>query len=498
DNLASGAPCGSHLDTECDNPDTCDGSGNCLANHELAGTPCTDDGNVCTDDVCDGSGQCTHPNNTAPCDDGLFCNGADSCSGGSCSVHTGDPCAGPDGDSDCSESCDDVNDNCTANDPDNSLCNDGVFCTVGDKCIGGTCTGSPNPCDDGIPCTQDSCNDTTDKCDHVPIDSLCDNGQYCDGAEWCDPAAGCRSGSPPCDDGIACTDDSCDEVSKSCTNTANDTHCTTPDMCVPDCSPDSTGCVTPPASVGLTCENPAYLDVDNVSDCTLTLAGGDNLGQENCISCSASVGVTTLSTVAFSDDANQGQCDYPSAGDGKVDGWTLVQGWFCYAAGDSCPMSDPNGLPEGRNCCDNLICPLDNGPLQGTIAFQADRDTCTNGDRQWRLQRTFDTTGLQNLQLCFDYADQGTGGNNDAVQIDVFDQSNYSAGVFCDTDGPRAGVDGAWFNQCVSLPQFANDNPAVTVAFFVHSNDNNDRIFIDNITLRGESIACPAVVDTPY
>ena len=38
-----------------------------------------DDGNICTDDQCDGLGVCDHPNNTAPCDDTLYCNGAETC-----------------------------------------------------------------------------------------------------------------------------------------------------------------------------------------------------------------------------------------------------------------------------------------------------------------------------------------------------------------------------------------------------------------------------------
>jgi hypothetical protein len=35
---------------------------------------------------------CTYINNTDPCDDELFCNGIDTCSGGTCSFHPGDPC----------------------------------------------------------------------------------------------------------------------------------------------------------------------------------------------------------------------------------------------------------------------------------------------------------------------------------------------------------------------------------------------------------------------
>ena len=52
-----------------------------------------DDFNVCTDEACVGN-VCQYTNNVNSCDDGLYCNGTDTCSGGSCSVHTGSPCPG--------------------------------------------------------------------------------------------------------------------------------------------------------------------------------------------------------------------------------------------------------------------------------------------------------------------------------------------------------------------------------------------------------------------
>jgi len=59
---------------------------------EDEGVGCTDDSEVCTTDVCDGLGGCEHNPNSDPCTDGLYCTGADTCSGGSCSLHAGDPC----------------------------------------------------------------------------------------------------------------------------------------------------------------------------------------------------------------------------------------------------------------------------------------------------------------------------------------------------------------------------------------------------------------------
>jgi cysteine-rich repeat protein len=69
----------------CDDANTADGdccSSTCQL--DAAGTACGDDGDVCTNDVCNASGGCTHPNNTAPCDDGNPCTTLDTCGGGQC------------------------------------------------------------------------------------------------------------------------------------------------------------------------------------------------------------------------------------------------------------------------------------------------------------------------------------------------------------------------------------------------------------------------------
>lgn len=99
------APCDDGL--FCDGTDTCDGAGGCNVHtgdpcpgsvcktcqevsdtcFDPAGTACTSDSNVCTDDLCDGSGLCSHIDNSAPCNDNLVCNGADTCSAGTCSAH---------------------------------------------------------------------------------------------------------------------------------------------------------------------------------------------------------------------------------------------------------------------------------------------------------------------------------------------------------------------------------------------------------------------------
>jgi len=91
------------------------------------GNPCTVA--VCVDDDLGGSHCMTHPVTGVSCDDGVFCNGTDTCdSTGSCSVHKGDPCPGADGDGNCAESCNEAGNSCTGPDPAGSACDDGNVC----------------------------------------------------------------------------------------------------------------------------------------------------------------------------------------------------------------------------------------------------------------------------------------------------------------------------------------------------------------------------------
>jgi hypothetical protein len=74
-------------------------------------------------------------------------------------------------------------------------CDDGLYCNGAEDCVAGSCVaGTPVTCDDGIGCTDDSCNETTDSCDYVPDDANCDNGVACDGIEVCDSALDCLPG----------------------------------------------------------------------------------------------------------------------------------------------------------------------------------------------------------------------------------------------------------------------------------------------------------------
>jgi hypothetical protein len=93
---------------------------------------------------------------------------------------------------------------------------------AGDPTLGGPCVDAQQ-CDDGVACTFDTCDMTVGRCRFTPDDSQCDNGVYCDGIELCKNAFGCVPGVPvTCDDMNACTIDTCDEATHACMHALRD------------------------------------------------------------------------------------------------------------------------------------------------------------------------------------------------------------------------------------------------------------------------------------
>lgn len=211
------------------------------------GQPCTGDGNACTADVCQGS-VCAHP--PASCSDGIACTVE------TCDVLTG--CASTPVDAACDdgnpctvEHCDPVAGCVVEPLPDQSPCSDGSVCTVGDVCQGGQCVapGPPLACDDGDPCTDDTCdplvgcryleNPAACPCSSggVPADAgtRCVDGDGCTVGETCNGAGACTGAAPlDCNDGDGCTADACGSgvcvhmdnlCPTSCTGQANGTPC---------------------------------------------------------------------------------------------------------------------------------------------------------------------------------------------------------------------------------------------------------------------------------
>jgi cysteine-rich repeat protein len=154
---------------------------------------------------CSGSPSACSLADGATCDDGVFCNGADTCSQGACTAHAGEPCIdAPCIDRTCNEQADGCSQDVAA---EGTPCDDADACTGGDRCDGdGVCDGLAThecgaacgdasldyleECDDGNTAGDDGC---TGACTAFGNGSVaaaedCDDGdfefapgQLCDG-----------------------------------------------------------------------------------------------------------------------------------------------------------------------------------------------------------------------------------------------------------------------------------------------------------------------------
>ena len=222
-------PCACLSDAVCSNGLFCDGSEICDAFGQCQAGPAVtcDDGVGCTDDSCnEGTTSCDNIANDGLCDNGLYCDGTETCDALlDCQAGTAIDCDDSVGctDDSCNEgttSCDNI-----AND---GLCDNGLYCDGAETCdaLLDCQAGTAIDCDDFVGCTDDSCNEATDSCDNIANDGLCDNGLYCDGAETCDALLDCQAGPLYASDSAAgCTDDSCNEGTDSCDNIADDGLC---------------------------------------------------------------------------------------------------------------------------------------------------------------------------------------------------------------------------------------------------------------------------------
>ena len=124
-------------------------------------------------------------------------------------------------------------------------CNDFDACTT-DQCVETVCVFTPidvpTVCDDGNACTAESCDPATG-CENTPecvLDTDCDDSDACT-VDTCS-ADGCCVFTPidvprGCDDGNACTAEGCDPAT-GCENTPEcvvDADCDDSDACTADC-----------------------------------------------------------------------------------------------------------------------------------------------------------------------------------------------------------------------------------------------------------------------
>ncbi|MBI2436492.1 MAG: putative metal-binding motif-containing protein [Candidatus Magasanikbacteria bacterium] len=113
----------------------------------------------------------------------------------------GDPCT--------TDSCDSGTGSCVHQD-NTAQCDDGDACTIGETCAGGVCVAGPETdCDDGNVCTNDNC-DAATGCVNTNNTNPCDDGDICTENDMCVGGV-CIAGEDDldCDDANPCTADSC-------------------------------------------------------------------------------------------------------------------------------------------------------------------------------------------------------------------------------------------------------------------------------------------------
>ncbi|HZI94731.1 MAG TPA: hypothetical protein VFE84_10840 [Patescibacteria group bacterium] len=173
----------------------------------------------------------------------------------------GNPCT--------SDSCNPATGQCqNASVPNGVPCNDGDACTIGGTCQSGTC-GTPVVCNDRNACTTDSCDPATGACLSQPV--ACDDGNNCT-SDLCNPDTGqClfvpQTGST-CDDGDLCTSgDTCVTAPGNPVPTCQgNAKCADTDACTADlCEPNTGVCSNPP----IVCDdgNSCTLDVCQSGAC---------------------------------------------------------------------------------------------------------------------------------------------------------------------------------------------------------------------------------------
>lgn len=298
------------------------GDAGCVADSEC------DDGNTCTNDVCD-SGSCRHIDNAAPCDDGVFCNGADTCAGGTCTGHAGDPCPGM-------SVCDEANDTCTG-------CAGDADCPGAIASPWGECAGFSGVCDEtgtqSRTLTTYQCVAGTCVPDVAPETRGCTR-----------PTAGITCSDPTYGPWSSC------EYPDFCAETGSRTRTVTTYRCeVGTCMPrsptmESEACNR--STEGLTCDSTLYGDwgpCGGFSDeCDESGTQSRNIATFECVA-GACQGADDTETRACSRSTNgnfcTGSCRLGTCSAGTCVGGDCPAGQNCYCGGDVCASSPPSACP---------------------------------------------------------------------------------------------------------------------------------------------------------
>ncbi len=335
---------------------------------------------------------------------------------------------------------------------------------------------SDNDCDGGDICVAGYCQASED--DTCQSDDQCDDGQFCNGAEVCDPDAdganerGCAPGeAPQADDGIDCTVDICDESTDTVVNTPGpDCQCTTnldcqillaadlgvdvetelPQLCVVASCTDQLTCQTDNKPAGESCDDGVECTQDDVCDAEGTCGGAPDNG--------------ACDDGAFCNGEEVCTADGCEAGDAPE----LDDGDDCTV--DSCDENNDEIVHELDPACDcqqDLDCiPEDANPC---VIYQCVNSTCVEANTPMG-------TGCNDGIGCT----QGDACNGQGACIGQADDTRCNNNAFCDgveiCDPQNEQADA--ISGCLAgTPVEVDDNRACTVD---SCDEENDRVVNDD------------------
>jgi hypothetical protein len=541
----------------CDDGDPCTVADHCVGGACKGETVECDDENPCTDDACKPAGGCLHNANTLPCDDDNPCTVGDHCLESECSgtpvscecqstddcaaLEDGDLCNGTlvcnssalpfvcvvdpetvvvcpqpeEADAFClAASCAAGTGECSlvpAN--DGKLCDQTNTCTYGEICLQGTCAdGLAVNCNDGNPCTLDTCEPETgchngviegscddgnsctkDTCDldlgclHEALELLCDDGSACTLDDTC-VAGVCVGGpAPACDDGNICTSDSCSHLN-GCVHSLNVAPCNDGDVCTINDACQLGQCM---GTGNLTCDdsNPCTEDLcHSLNGCQFVPNEATcNDGDSCTVGDHCSLGQCQAGSFALCDDENPCTVDSCSPGQGCISSAIEAS---C-DDGDACTLEDwceegecQSG--EALSCDDDNPCTVDSCDGETGCQFVPAEGNCDDGSVCTQVDTCLagGCVGSQQLSCsdenpCVDASCDPTIGCVALPNNDLCDDDTCTVADLC-ADGECSGV------TCGKLGQLCGDNGCVDPACHSLSFDGDDYMEVPGHSWKGE------------
>ncbi|HUU02962.1 MAG TPA: calcium-binding EGF-like domain-containing protein [Myxococcota bacterium] len=292
-----------------------------------------------------------------------------------------------------SADCDDGNpctaDSCTdaicTNENIAASCDDGDACTENDVCSAGACTGTAISCDDGNDCTNDSCDSLTG-CVFANNTAACDDGDACTSGDACSSGA-CQAGpATDCNDGNSCTDDSCDSLT-GCAHADNTLACNDGDACTENDVCSAGAC----SGSSIFCDDGKVCTDDSCDSLTGCVYANNTASCDDGDACTSgdacSSGACQAGPATDCDDGNSctdDSCDSLTGcahADNTLacdDGDACTSGDTC--SGGVCQAGTATDCDDGKVCTDDSCDSLSGCVFANNAAACNDGDACTSGD----------------------------------------------------------------------------------------------------------------------